>query len=121
DPGVVRDAGETGRARVVERLEPRVLGECPPGFFGFDNRRELGECDQLELTAGSRKNVEDLADFPFVGGRDDQLHARTDPTTLRCSVTRSRMPLSPSAIRSSSASRSKGGPSAVPWISIKRP
>ena len=117
---VVGDAREPGGLGVVERLQACVLGERRAGFLGLDDGRKLASATRARPDARrqrrGREDPVDLADLAGIGRGDDELHhARVAvagsmvPTIVRCSATSSRMPLSPSAIRSSSAWRSKGG------------
>ena len=46
EPGVVCDAGQVQRVGVVERLEPRVLGERRARLLRLGDRREVGERPQ---------------------------------------------------------------------------
>ena len=48
EPRVVGDARQAGRLRVVQRLEPRVLGERLSGLLGLDEPRELVERDEVD-------------------------------------------------------------------------
>jgi hypothetical protein len=66
DPRVVGDGRQSGLLVVVERLEPRVLGERRAGFFGLREVRKLLECDQLPRRV--RKDSADLAQLSCVGG-----------------------------------------------------
>src|SRR5262245_59366810 len=125
DPRIIRDAHQACRLGVIARLQPRILLKRRPCLLGLDDRLPIVQRQQPHGHA-----LEDSCNFfqlARIGGRDQQrshrepAQERISPTIDRWRETSSRMPLSASSRRSSRALRSKGGPSAVPCTSMKRP
>src|SRR6185437_14308084 len=123
ESGVVGDGRQASGAGIVDRLEPRVLGERRGGFLRLGDRVAVGERDQRHGHAV--QDADDLADLSRIGRGDEQVgHAyffTISPTMLFWMSMRSLMPLSASDISASSARLSKGLPSAVPCSSMNRP
>src|SRR3954462_102040 len=121
DPRIIRDRGQAAVLVIVERLEPRILGERGARFFRFIDGGHIRKRHQLNAQAG--EDSANLAELAHVRRRDEQrVHfPRCAPTIARCFSINCLIPSSASPISASSARRSKGSPSAVPCSSMKRP
>ena len=86
----------------------RVFEECV---------REVRDGDEIDT--GLREQRRDLLDLVRVPRREDE--ARQSPSAAFWSPMSWRIPAVPSSSSVSSAVRWNGSPSAVPWISTKRP
>src|SRR6266568_1534554 len=136
---IVRDGRDARLFRVIERLQPRVLREGGAGFVGFEDVRKPLQRDELNRDAV--EDAEDFADLSRIGCRyEESTHVtaygslsglcdeavarhffRNSPTIVFWIAMSCLMPSSASSMSASSARRSKGRPSAVPWSSMKRP
>jgi len=124
-----RIVGERGQARGlggVARLGERVLEEGPMGLFrlghapvrlrhGVDPKRPEHRLQLAQLAGIVRRN-DDL-----LGHGEAPVPGRQVFSAARCSSTRRAMPLEARSISFDISSFVKGSPSAVPWISTKRP
>src|SRR5262249_40709497 len=77
---VVGDRGQSRLVSVIERFQPRVLGEGGAGLFGL---RDAGKaCERDELHRQARKNASNLAQLSCGGCREQEV-AHAAATALR--------------------------------------
>src|SRR3990170_7526066 len=120
-PGVVRDAEDIARLRVMKRLAPRVLRECFSRFARLRYARHVGQRQDLDVPLQPQPQQHlDLVDLSPVAGSDQQFHR----FRLIHSFWRARMRFPARTDASSIPSSSplvNGFPSAVPCTSLRFP